>query len=61
MLEFKNEDARTISIDVVLVLSLLTLVIFKPSLPVFVNFQQVTVSYDDHHFCLSGMFYVIAL
>ena len=28
---------------------------FTPSLPVSVNFPQVTVSYDDHPYCLSSM------
>ena len=54
-------DTRTISTDVVLVLALLTLGIFHTYLPVSVNFPQVTVSYDDHPYCLSSMSYVIAL
>ena len=60
-LKFNNEDTRTVSIDVVMVLSLLTLSIFIPSLSVSLNFSQVTESYDDHPYCLSSMSYVIAL
>ena len=54
-------DTRAISIDVGLMLSLLTLGIFHTYLPVSVNFPQVTVSYDDHPYCLSSMSYVTAL
>ena len=59
----KKTDTRTISIDVVLVLSFVNSTgIFRTYLPVSVNFPQVTVSYDDHLYCLfTSTSYVIAL